>query len=153
MASLWSAQRILFFPMIPWPFDRHFWKCRCSVELLKHEICFTIPDLTTGCFAVHDQVIHFAFVPVFQSNIRLEHPYQGKLKSLPNWDYQCSKWGQVSQIASLTLLGFLFKQKNEGAGCYGKRHVVKNRSTTRQVILKLLYYSWFLFNIPLPSQW
>ncbi len=35
------------------------------------------PDLEIPCFAIQDQLIHHTCVPVFQSNIGLDHPDQG----------------------------------------------------------------------------
>ena len=43
-------------------------------------------------FAIQDQVIHLTFMPVFQSNIGLDHPDPDpQFSTLPNSDYQCSK--------------------------------------------------------------
>jgi len=45
-----------------------------------------------------DQVICLTFMPVFQSNIGLDHPDPDRQFSrLPNPDYQCSKWDNISQ--------------------------------------------------------
>lgn len=50
------------------------------------------PDLEILFFAIQDQVIRLTFMPVFQSNIRLDHPDPDiQFLRLPNPDYQCSK--------------------------------------------------------------
>lgn len=49
------------------------------------------PDLEIKFFAIQYQVIHLTFVPVFQSNIGLDHPDPDILfLRLPNPDYRCS---------------------------------------------------------------
>ena len=56
------------------------------------------PDLEIPFFLVQDQVIRLTFMPVFQSNIGLDHPDPDtQFSRLPNPDYQCSKWDNISQ--------------------------------------------------------
>jgi len=56
------------------------------------------PDLEIPFFPIQDQVIRLTFMPVFQSNIGLDHPDpDSQFSRLPNPDYQCSKWGNISQ--------------------------------------------------------
>jgi len=54
-------------------------------------------------FSIQDQVIRLTFMPVFQSNIGLDHPDPGaQFSRLPNPDYQCSKWDNISQCGLRT---------------------------------------------------
>jgi len=56
------------------------------------------PDLEISFFPIQDQVIHLTFMPVFQSNIGLDHPDPDtQISRLPNPDYQSSKWDNISQ--------------------------------------------------------
>jgi len=49
-------------------------------------------------FPIQDQVIHLTFMPVFQSNIGLDHPDpETEFSRLPNPDSQCFKWVNTSQ--------------------------------------------------------
>jgi len=49
-------------------------------------------------FPIQDQVIRLTFMSVFQSNIGLNHPDPDtQFSRLPNPDYQCSKWDNISQ--------------------------------------------------------
>jgi len=56
------------------------------------------PDLGIPFFPIQDQVIRLTFMPVFLSNIGLDHPDPDtQFSRLPNLDYQCSKWDTISQ--------------------------------------------------------
>lgn len=56
------------------------------------------PDLEIPFLAIQDQVIRLTFMPVFQSNIGLDHPDPDtQFLSLPNPDCQCFKGENITQ--------------------------------------------------------